>query len=280
MQGEFWTHDPGLLVNRLVVVASERDRRFVKTSRVIRMEHGVGLSYNDVTDGSWPGGKGQTNVEAFLVPNEYAARAYRNNYPSVPVHVVGSPMMDRWHNDPPKPKNKRPLVVFSFHWDCPATHETRWSFPEYRDQLVTLLHEPVTFDIALHAHPLARKGVRKWAEANGIRFIWDFADVLRKADCYAVDNSSTLYEFASTDRPVVVLNSQHYRKKIHHGLRFWEHSQIGPNVWEAAHLKMAVEAALEGVGADERKIATELLFPNRGHAAKAAAELIKEIALA
>lgn len=276
-RGAFWTNDPGTMLSNIAVVSSEADRRLAKHRRVIRMEHGVGLSYKGLDHPSWPGGKYQNNVVAFLSPNRYAAGAWEREYPDIPVHIVGSPMMDFWHNNPVKPDNPRPLVIFSFHWDSDAVPETRWSFPEYRDEIQNLADDS-SFDVAVHAHPTARATVRKWADKNGLRFLWNFTDVLKLADCYAVDNSSTLYEFASTDRPVVLLNSKHYRKKVNHGLRFWEYSDIGPNVWEPSQLRMAIEASLGGVGADQRHEATSILFPFRGEAANRAAYLIKEIA--
>jgi CDP-glycerol glycerophosphotransferase (TagB/SpsB family) len=47
-------------------------------------------------------------------------------------------------------------------------------------------------------------------------------EVLQRADLYLCDNSSTLFEFAATDRPVVVLQPPWYRRSARHGLRFYE----------------------------------------------------------
>ena len=58
----------------------------------------------------------------------------------------------------------------------------------------------------------------------------DFDEVMERSTLYICDNSSTLYEFASTGRPVVVLNAPWFRRDIEHGLRFWEHADVGVSV--------------------------------------------------
>jgi hypothetical protein len=54
-------------------------------------------------------------------------------------------------------------------------------------------------------------------------------EVQRRAAVYVCDNSSSMYEFAATGRPVVVLDLPEgrikgigYRRNINHGLRFWD----------------------------------------------------------
>jgi CDP-glycerol glycerophosphotransferase (TagB/SpsB family) len=88
------------------------------------------------------------------------------------------------------------------------------------------------------------------------------------------DTSSTIYEFASLDRPVIVLNSPLYRKDIKHGLRFWDNIPgiMIDNPWE---LPSAIDEAVnKDTYSNVRKYITSIVYPNIGHSSKAAADSI------
>ena len=86
---------------------------------------------------------------------------------------------------------------------------------EERSALVSVGHHRLVQGSPRHRSrpPEPPREAIRFYEAHGIEYVPDFDDVLRRADVYACDNSSTLYEFASTGRPVVVLNAPWYRWK-------------------------------------------------------------------
>jgi hypothetical protein len=104
----------------------------------------------------------------------------------------------------------------------------------------------------------------------------DFADVCRRADVYVCDNSSTLYEFASTGRPVVVLNSPQYRGTVNHGLRFWDAAHVGLHAWPGDNLGDVVERALQDPpkAREDREDALDIVYAYRTGGAQRAADAI------
>ena len=99
----------------------------------------------------------------------------------------------------------RRSLRFRWHWDGYACPEWRSAFDWYKHELVKLA-QSTDIKVLGHQHP-NRRDIGEWYRRHGIEFTADFDEVLRRADVYACDNSSTLYEFASTGRPVVVLNA-------------------------------------------------------------------------
>ena len=110
------------------------------------------------------------------------------------------------------------MVAVSFHWNYHGIPEMRSAFDWYSKAVVELAKEVTVIG---HGHP-KRKDLPDWYRAHGIEYVPNFFEVLRRADVYACDNSTTLFEFASTGRPVVVLNAPWYRQEANHGLRFWD----------------------------------------------------------
>jgi UDP-N-acetylglucosamine:LPS N-acetylglucosamine transferase len=129
-----------------------------------------------------------------------------------------------------------------------------------------------------HAHPKGdwpRRMERQYSRTD-IPFVEDFDDVCRQADVYVCDNSSTIPEFASTGRPVVLLNARHWHRQGGVGGRFWDWAHIGVNVDRPEHLIAGIEEAL--ADAPERQAAREdalgIVYGVRSGGAELAADAI------
>lgn len=215
--------------DRPTIVAAHRDLRFTPRARpVIFVEHGVGQTYVGVDHGGYPGGRDRENVALFLCPNERVAARNRDRYPGADVEVIGSPFVESSReilarpreSSAPETRSERRTVAISFHWDCTIAKETRSAWSYYRQVIPRVA--AAGYRVLGHTHP------KLWPRAGhlyaplGAEPVEDFRDVVRLADLYAVDNSSTLYEFAAiTDRPVLALDAPWYRPDVEHGLRFW-----------------------------------------------------------
>jgi hypothetical protein len=206
------------------------------------LEHGAGQSYNGVPaqggHPSYAGGLDRADHELFLVPNDHSAEQWRRRYPRARAAVVGSP---RLFDLPARVPDGSTTVAISFHVSFTFCPEVRSSWSWYRDGVAALA---LTHRVIGHAHPRHADAMAREYRRLGVEYVADFADVCRRADVYAVDNSSTLFEFASTGRPVIVLNAPWYRRDVEHGLRFWSASTVGVNVDGPAELPAAIERAL------------------------------------
>jgi hypothetical protein len=100
------------------------------------------------------------------------------------------------------------------------------------------------FTVIGHGHPRRSELASRYRRA-GIEHVASFSEVCRRASIYVADNTSTLFEFAATGRPVVVLNARRYRRDVRHGLRFWDAAGVGPNVDRPRDLPDVVARALE-----------------------------------
>jgi CDP-glycerol glycerophosphotransferase (TagB/SpsB family) len=225
---------------------------------------------------SYAGGTGQQNVAMFLNPNHWANDRWKLYYPHIPCEIVGSPKMDAL-SLLPKPDNPIPVVALTWHWEAIGIgNEARSAFKHYRETIGGFLGR-TDIRIVGHCHPKARKMMQPWFEAKGIEFIEDLEDAFRLADVWVNDSSSTLYEAAAIGKPVVVLNAPWYRTEIKHGLRFWEGSDVGPNVWIPQQLNAAVNLALEDppeIRERRERIAADV-FPYIGTASQRAADCIR-----
>lgn len=212
---------------RPCVVASWADARDARHRVVFLVEHGVGQTYGD-RHPSNPGGTKREHVGLFLCPNRRVAELNKAAYPGALAIVVGSPKMDRWHGAAAKdgdPGNSSPVVAFSWHWQNPQAPESKWALEHYQNRLPAIIAELQAEGIEVlgHGHPRHRRFFERLWHRLGVEFVPRFDDVLARADLYVCDNSSTLYEFASTGRPVLALNAPWYRREVRHGLRFWSH---------------------------------------------------------
>lgn len=269
---------------RLTIVASYMDEQHVKPRPVVLVEHGAGQSYGH--DGehnpAYPGGRGREAVCLFICPNEMVAARWRQMYPDTPTAVVGSPFLDPWHGAAkaePIIRHDPPLVVFSFHWDCAVVPECGNAFEHYKNELwrlALMTPEERGFHMGGHAHPRAQT-IMGWWRGIGVRTFNNFAEVLDYADLYVADNSSTIFEFASTDRPVLMLNAPEYRRDVEHGLRFWRAAEFLPYVDEPWALVNGIEMALGDADcwkAGRHHLTREVYAYTDGHAAQRAAAAI------
>lgn len=237
--------------------------------RIVLMQHGIGQSYSNDSP-AYPGGRDNDDVGLFLVPNETAGQRWRNAYPAARVEVVGCPRLD----DLPR-RDAGPLTIaVTFHWRYGFVQEARHGFDYWRTAVRDLTNH---HRVIGHGHPRATR-LPRFYERNGIEWVPDFDEVCRRADLLLFDNTSAGYEFASTGRPVVVLNSPWYRREVEHGLRFWEAADVGINVERPEDLAAAVAEALED--APQRQVAREAalatVYAYRTGAAERAAEAIRE----
>lgn len=274
----------------LTLVASYMDEQYVRPRPVVLVEHGAGQSYGHDRGAahhpSYPGGTGRGQVVLFICPSQQVADRWHDMYPDTPTAVVGCPFLDPWHDHRKRtPHETLPLVVFTFHWECPVVPETKSAFPHYQQELVRLsklTDEERGWQMGGHAHPRAPEIMgfwRKW----GVRTFERFAEVLTYADCLVFDNTSAGFEFASTDRPVVVLNAPWYRRDVEHGGRFWEWADVGIQVDEPYDELGGLQGAIEAALADyfsrrqNRKRVVEQVYAYRdGHATERAVKAIVE----
>jgi hypothetical protein len=240
---------------RMTLVAAWADEQHLIGRPVVLVEHGIGQSYSDHQPG-YPGGREREAVCLFICPSERVARRWSEMYPETPCAVVGVPKLDPWHGRAENNRRWRdqaadlastlPVVVVSFHWPCAVVPECGNAWDYYSGVLFWMARmspEERGFHLLGHAHPKARDE-RQWMEAIGLPFVEHFDEVLDAADLYVCDNSSTIYEFASTDRPVVVLNRPEYRRDVEHGGRFWEWANVGVECDHPDELMACIEIGL------------------------------------
>ena len=252
----------------VALVASYKDlvaARGKGHKRIVLMQHGIGQSYSN-TNPAYPGGRDNADVGLFLVPGEHPAQRWRDAYPDAAVEAVGSPRLDRLPARVPGPLT----VAVTFHW-------LKDALPFYSAAMGDLAKR---FHVIGHGHPRANRLPWFW-QSKGIEYVPDFDDVCRRADVLVFDNTSAGYEFASTGRPVVVMNSPDYLPNVSHGLRFWDAAHVGQNVWHAGDLGDAVERALEHRPEDiaAREDALDVVYAYRYGAGERAAQAIREWAL-
>jgi len=274
-----------------VAIGDHLHARRLGRRRLALGQHGSGQSYagaggDAAANSSYPGGAGQDDVGLFLVPNDQAAGRTLATYPRARVAVVGCPKLDELPGHRPGAPPK--VVAVSTHWDARVAPEAGSSWGAFRRAILELGRR---FPVIGHAHPRMR-AVGPFYRAAGIEVVDSFREVLERASVFVCDNSSALFEFAATGRPVVVLNAPSYRRTVDHGLRFeprpgcpiqrgWHFcgaSHVGPQVDTSVQLVPAIERALELRPADvaAREAALDIVYqPRHGSAALAARALLE-----
>lgn len=265
------------------VVASYADLKAIGRRSAIFVEHGAGQTYNGDPRGrqdpSYSGGRDRDAVRLFLAPNEAVHHRNLESTPGAASALIGTPKLDWWQRAP-RDTSRAPTVAVSFHWDCTLLPETRGAWPYFDGALQALVITARArgWQLLGHGHPrLWARISRRWTQL-GVEAVPDFGDVLRRADLYVVDNSSTLFEFAATAGPVVVLNAPWFRRDVHHGLRFWDAAAVGVNVDEPEALTDGIAEALADppIQRATRRALTHPIYPLLdGQAAQRAADAIR-----
>jgi len=217
----------------LFLVASFKDAEMLSRRKVVYLEHGAGQSYkgDKMSAGSpyYHGAKHPQNIVGYVSPNEQVASSWGR-----PAIAVGCPALDVWHLalQEMQTRSLKPAVTLTFHWDCRVAPESRWALPHYAERLPEFVEHLrlLGFDVFGHAHPRAEKMLKRFWHRNKVEYLDTPEMVFWASDILIADNTSLLFEFASLDRPVVLLNAPWYRKHVHHGGRFWDWADVGINV--------------------------------------------------
>jgi CDP-glycerol:poly(glycerophosphate) glycerophosphotransferase len=206
----------------------------------IMMEHGVGLTPSEAHAG-YAGGTGmRRQVDLFLAPNDFIRTKTAKAIPGVPQVVIGTPKMDPWAHRGWEIREHKPVVCISFHWNGEkVSREAGNAFLHYRDVLDDLAHQD-DFKLIGHGHPKYMWFLEKEYQARGIEVVYDFEEVMERADLYVNDCSSTMYEFCVTGKPVVIVNAPWFRRDVDLGIRFWQYTDIGPMINEPEQLLGAI----------------------------------------
>jgi CDP-glycerol:poly(glycerophosphate) glycerophosphotransferase len=234
-----------------------------------RLEHGIGQSYGNGL-GNYAGGQDCEDVGLFLMPNYDSADRWQAAYADAAVEVVGCSKLDQL---PAREPGTGPVIALAFHWPCHIVPETMPAFHHFRRVLPALAER---YQLLGHGHPRGLTEFARRYRRMGIEVVRDFDEVCRRADLLIADNTSALYEFAATGRPVVVLNSPTYRRRVHHGLRFWDAADVGIQVDRPEELLPAVDEALADAPPRQRarQAALGIVYAYRSGAAQRAAGAI------
>lgn len=214
-----------------VLIAGYRCSYDVHRARpLVLLEHGAGQTYVDVNHMGYAGGEGWgTRLALVLSPGPHAAAAWRRSYPRTPVVEIGCPRLDVLRRLSPGPRSlrldARVTAAVTFHWRCRKGVETGTAWDDWRAAVGNLAARP---DVRLlgHWHPRweqERAPLRRWWEHLGVETVPSVERLFAQADVLVADNTSLLYEFAATGRPVLCLNGASWRRDVEHGLRFWSH---------------------------------------------------------
>lgn len=240
----------------------------------ITMEHGIGHAF---TSNAYPNGRGKREgVDLALLPNEYTERLARSVRPNALTAVIGTPKTDTLANRYGVRPSDEPTVAIAFHWGSKDSDppESGNALDHYRDILPELGKR---YRVIGHGHPLAEAEFREVFDKAGIEYVGSFREVCRRADVYVNDLSSTMYEFLTTGKPVIVLNAPQFRREAQWGIRFWDYSDVGINVEQPDELFAAIDRTLaeyQTVHIQERMKAVRDLYPYLGTSAERAAKVL------
>lgn len=249
--------------NKIVAVFCYGDLRIVARlgKKAIFGDHGVGMYYNEIHP-SYAGSLADRDcVLLRLSPNKIHADKEREIL-KCPIEIIGVPKMDKWHKarNGPVRRKRHPVIAFSFHWDCRVVPETRSKYKFYENAMKAV--KEVYGTVLGHGHPRIFPLLHYVYRPMGIRPIADFNEIIKRADIYICDNSSTLFEFAYTKKPVILLNYPFYRKDVEHegNPRFWRLANMGVQVDSPDQLLAAIQETIDNPRTEEQEKAVEEMF--------------------
>lgn len=245
------------------VTASWRDFDRVKDrGRCVVTEHGTGLQW-------YPHTQLAKFADAALIaaPNEFVAQRWRAGCPDTRVEIVGTPKMDELVKVPDR---RDGTIAVSFHWSGRGTIP-----PLYRAALGELA---ANRKVLGHAHPRSFDSLVGYFTDLGIEPVREFEEVVARASTYVCDHSSTIYEWAALDRPVVILKRPTRMLANLTGLRYTDHADVGPTADPSTLCGLASEADQQRAGyAAQRQAATRELYPFLRHSTERFVNLIGEL---
>jgi len=263
---------------RPFLVFSRSEFRSLPSGPIVFVEHGVGPSYD---------GKShlisRSNVPIppvlGVLTTPANAPAHRALLGDGYVHEIGCPKLDAYYGNTYERTGTKPVVAFSHHWEERAYPEARSAWP-WDAQAWERIAASGAYDLLGHKHPGDKRDIEGWCAEIGATFEPSFDDVMVLADLFVADNSSTLYEFSATGRPVVVLSPPFYRRTVDHGLRFWRDIP-GVECSHPEHLGACIAEALLDVPERRalREMAVERAYgPQDGKATERAVAVLTRIA--
>jgi len=206
----------------------------------VLLQHGAGQSYNgdrhSAGSHSYAGARDHDDVAVFVVPGPDPAKRWAERYPEARVVQSGNmkPLPAR-EGEPGR------VVAVTFHWPCAIIPEAGTAWRHYSRAVIALAERTPLLG---HWHPRWGDHLRRWYEDNGIEPVVSLDEVARRSDLLVADNTSAIFEYADTGRPVLLLNSPRYRRHVQHGLRFWDASHVGIQVDDPERLWEGVRMAL------------------------------------
>jgi CDP-glycerol glycerophosphotransferase (TagB/SpsB family) len=121
------------------------------------------------------------------------------------------------------------------------------AFEEFREVIPPFVQRLQNYGVSVigHGHPKAFNDLKPWWESFGVETEREWQNVVEVADVYMIDNSSTIFEAAALDIPILLMESKRWRRDVSHGMRFWDYADVGPSVVPGDNLERGFAESLD-----------------------------------